>query len=168
MKKIIIPYIIIAFVFGVALIALGVYLFHFNLTKMLLESLEGAGIAGMVLYLVLYIPALLVRICTLVFIILGIPYLASTVLELIFLIKNKLSALKIVLRIFLIVNSVTLGYIGLTDIIFIHSALRGWLSGSVPFIVFTTIISVLCVALEIIVAIGFNKLKLMQAKMLSE
>ena len=161
MKKITIPYIVIAFVFAVALIALGAYLVSFNLHKMLLERLEGSGIAGFVLYIVLFIPLLLIRICTIVFIILGILHLADAVLGLIFVIKNKLSGQKTVLLISLIMNSIMLFYIGLADLLFIYAAWKDMLSGSLPFIIIVTIISVLCIAVEVVSATGFKKLKLM-------
>lgn len=161
MKKITVPYIVIAFVFAAALIALGAYLVSFNLHKMLLERLEGSGMAGLVLYIILFIPLLLIRISTIAFIILGLLQLAEAVLALIFVIKNKLSGQKTVLLISLIMDSIMLFYIGLTDLMFIYAAWRDLISGSILFITVTTVITALCVTMVILSAIGFKKLKLM-------
>ena len=166
MKKISIAYIIIALLFGATLLALGIYLLRFNLTQMLIDDLEDTGIAGVIIYIVLYIPLLIIRICFAVFIILGIPYLFSGVFALISVIKNNLSLQKTNLSIFLIVNSILLFFVHLTDITIVYVACKNMISSSVPFIVFTVLISVLCVALEIISAIGYNKLWLMNKERL--
>ena len=167
MKKIFITYIIIALSFGAILLSLGIYLIHFNLTQMLLDNLKDTGIAGVILYIVLFIPLLLIRISFAVFIILGIQYLFTGVFALILTVKRNLSLLKTNLLVFLIINSILLFFLGITDLTIIYAACRGMISGSLPLILFTVLITVFCVGFEIVCSIGYKKLNRMNNERLS-
>lgn len=159
MKKIAIPYAVTTFALGVTLIALGIYLCSFDLAGSLADSLEGSGSAGLVLYLVLYIPILLVQFCLFGFIILGIPYLIWAGFALARILQYDLDSLKRNSFAVTVYNALILSIVLSFDFIMVLVLFREEISLSAPFIIFTVLISVLCVALEVLSVLTDRKAK---------
>ncbi len=158
MKKIAIPYSVTAFALGVTLIALGVYLATFDLLGNFTNSLEGSGSAGLVLYILLFLPILLIQFLFFGCIILGIPYLIWAGFALARALQNELDSLKRNTRAVTVYNSLILATVIMFDFVIVQVIFRENIT-SATLIAFTVLITAFTVALEVLSVLTGKKAK---------
>lgn len=160
MKKHIILYSVFAIALGIALGAFAIYMIRINLVEMLVGSMGDLGIVALILAFLLFIPILIVRLFLLACILYAILYVSSGIVALISFFKCNLIYLRKILRVFQAVNAMMLFLIVVMDIIIIFLAGDSFMSGiPVPIIIFISLITPLCVALQIIAVLSGRKLK---------
>ena len=160
MKKVIIFFAVACAAYGATLLAIGIYLVRFNLSELFVEMLaEKLSIIGAILTIALYIPILLMRFIPYVFIIYGIGYLLLFARTLFQLHQNNLPTLYKNLRILSITHCCLFILIAIADAVIIAYIVNNAANAiSVTLIIFTVLINVTAIALEVTDIVAVKKL----------
>lgn len=161
MKKGIILFAVACAAFAAVLIAIGIYIQRLDLAKLIAYTLaEKLGFLALIFIVAFYIPLLLTRCIFIIFIIYGVVYLVFSAIILFTLHKNDLNKLYNFLDELNIANSCLLFLLFIFDCVFLAYIITNIHSGiSVVLIIFTVLINITAIALEVAGILTTKKLR---------